>query len=139
MLFDECDLPLIAERRLVMSRDGYVFSRLKNQKGQTFIHRVITGAKQGEVVDHINHNKTDNRRENLRVCTRAENNRNKVPCKKCVSKFLGVHYIAKWRKYSVMVKGKFIGYYKDEEDAARAYDKAAREIYGEFANPNFKD
>ena len=105
------------------------------------MHRIIMNAKEGEEVDHINHNGIDNQKYNLRVCTVSQNMQNSKSNKNSSSQYKGVSYNPMTQKCQVqiMYNGKFIylGYYKDEEEAARAYDKAAIELFGEFACLNF--
>ena len=96
-----------------------------------------------EFVDHINGIKDDNRWSNLRPATHAQNMRNRRSQKGSSSKFLGVskHTASgKWQAY-IRVNGKNtnLGYFKKEEDAAKAYDAAASKHFKEFANLNFKD
>jgi hypothetical protein len=97
---------------------------------------------EGMFVDHINHNGLDNRKANLRFATRAENNRN-VRClkKNKSSRYRGVYHDKKYKKWrahiSVNNKKRHLGYFKDEKEAARAYDNAARKYYKEFAILNF--
>jgi hypothetical protein len=101
-----------------------------------FLHRFVIGAKPGQIVDHINRNPLDNRRCNLRFCTRAENARNRSKSKGKLSKFLGVTFHKHRRKWMAQINGTFIGYFHCEEMAARAYDREAMAIYGEFASIN---
>ena len=97
----------------------------------------------GFLVDHINGDKMDCRRSNLRLATRAENEANKGKRRgKTTSKYKGVNrsQTAKQRPWRAMitVRGKQVplGFYADEWEAAQAYNKAAVEIYGEFAFEN---
>ena len=100
------------------------------------MHRAIAGAPSGMVVDHINHNSLDNRRANLRVCTHAENLRNRTGNKDSSSQYLGVSWHKARGKWTAQIeiegRKKHLGYFVDEESAARQF-------YAEFANPNFKE
>ena len=85
-----------------------------------------------------------NRKANLRAATRTENNRNRRKGKKRTfgSKYKGVTWYKKGKLWAVRImtnrKSKFIGYFKDEIEAAKAYDKAAIKHHGEFAGLNFE-
>lgn len=89
------------------------------------------------VVDHINGNSLDNRKQNLRLCSRQENNRNSAPRKNSTSKYKGVSWSTCKSKWTVKIrvngKSKHIGYFSDEKLAAEAYNKAAKQYYGDFA------
>jgi hypothetical protein len=93
------------------------------------------------VTDHINHNKLDNRKSNLRVCTDLQNARNSTYRPNNTSGFKGVSLRKKYGTWSADIKinyfHKFLGYFSSPEEAAHAYDNAAKEIYGEFAKTNF--
>lgn len=106
------------------------------------MHRLITNAPKGTDVDHINGDGLDNRRSNLRVCTKAENLRN-MHARYGTSRYKGVYWQKennKWRGH-IRIDGKLfhLGCFIDESQAAKAYDKAAIEHFGEFANLNFKE
>jgi hypothetical protein len=91
-------------------------------------------------VDHINLNKLDNRRDNLRMCTPAENLRN-VGARNRHSNYKGVRfYKNRWvAEIGINYQHVYLGRFKLEEEAAKAYDKAARELHGEFARTNFQE
>ena len=122
------------------SRDERIGGRRKHIE----MHRVITNAQGKESVDHINHDGLDNRRQNLRICTNAENIRNaKIQTgKKKTSKYKGVCWSSERRKWrsSIMINYHHIalGRFIREEDAAKTYDSAAIKYFGEFANTNFR-
>lgn len=107
------------------------------------MHSVILPPPPGKVTDHINHNGLDNRKANLRIATQAQNARN---CRQNKtgksSKYRGVWFNKKsgnWRATIVLNrKRRQIGYFKNEIDAAKAYDRAAKHLHGQFATLNFK-
>jgi len=116
-----------------------------NKKKRTIkMHREIINPPHPLVVDHINRNGLDNRKANLRPATKSQNTINK-PCikqKGAHSKYLGVTWqksINKWQA-QIRAKGKprVIGYFNDEIEAAKAYDRAAKKYHKEFAVLNFK-
>lgn len=104
------------------------------------LHRVIMDAPRNLQVDHINHNTLDNRKENLRLCTPQENNRNLRPIKK-TSAYKGVFFCKQTNKWSsaIQINGKTIriGRFDSEEFAAQKYDSVARILHGEFSYLNF--
>jgi hypothetical protein len=119
------------------------YARNRRPHGMVLMHRVIINAPAGLVVDHINHNGLDNRKENLRLCTVAQNSLNARPrnLPNKTSKYKGVSF-NKQRKLFVAAtkhhkKTYYLGGFKDETDAAKAYDKKAKELFGEFAFLNF--
>lgn len=109
------------------------------------MHRVIMNTPDDMLTDHSNRDTLDNQRHNLRNANRSQNGTNCKPRGK--SKYLGVSklgercksYSGKYLvKISVNKKRIHIGYFDDEEYAARKYDEYAKKYYGEFANLNFK-
>jgi hypothetical protein len=105
-----------------------------------YMHRELL--KTDSNIDHINHNTLDNRKSNLRICTQADNCKNTSSRRGKTSKFLGVHKHSQQNVWIAQIKVdgkiKHLGSFKDEEEAAKAYDKAAVEYFGEFASLNFK-
>ena len=99
------------------------------------MHRLIMEAPKGAQVDHINHDGLDNRRENLRLCTAQENSRNRTTIKGGRSRYKGVcWHNQKWYARIMAGWGRVeIGHFDNEDDAARAYNDAAVEHFGEFA------
>jgi len=101
------------------------------------MHRQILGAQPGEDVDHRSHDTLDNRRANIRRCTRSQNQANRRKTRGCSSQFKGVYWHTRDRKWvaRINIDGKrwALGYFGDELDAARAYNKAALDEWPEFA------
>jgi len=119
-----------------VSRD-YWIARTQHEGKSQMMHRVILNAPIGLEVDHINHNTLDNRRCNIRLCTHAQNGRNRLKSSGTSSKHKGVHWFKPkgyWQA-KIKVNGEwiFLGYFDDEDAAGRAYNIAARQHFGEFA------
>ena len=121
------------------------FALIKNTwTKRIFMHRQIMNAPKGKLVDHRNGDSLDNRRSNLRLATHSQNmmNRRKTK-KKTSSKYLGLSRdkIAGEWKVQLCHYGKniWVGRFKNEIDAAKAYDKAAKKYFGQFARLNFPD
>lgn len=93
-------------------------------------------------VDHINGDRSDNRIDNLRVATVQENNRNSKS-RTGSSKYKGVSWHVQSLKWQAIcsdgIKNRHLGIYTSEEEAARAYDKAARAWHGDYARLNFPE
>ena len=101
------------------------------------MHRVILGCGPREQGDHKNRNTLDNRRSNLRKCTHQQNHFNARRFNKTGYKGV-VKLHGKWRaRITIDGRRRHLGYYNSAEEAARAYDRAAIELHGEFANLNF--
>jgi len=111
--------------------------------GIVCMHRLIADAPPHLVVDHINHNGLDNRKKNLRLCTQAQNIYNSLPRLNCSSKYKGVYWEKAKKKFRARIthrgKNYHLGHFDSEIDAAKAYDKKAKELFGEFAFLNFRD
>ena len=105
-----------------------------------YLHRVIANAQEGQDVDHINGDKTDNSPENLRVCTRAENLQNSRVHKGNTSGYKGVCWDKQMKKWRGQIRGNgrniFLGLFKRKEEAAMAYNESAKKLFGEFARLN---
>ena len=146
-LIDGDDLPLVEGLRWHAYRDGRVWYAERNvwegpRRLHQKMHRVILDAPAGIQVDHINGDGLDNRRCNLRLATRSQNGSNRRSKLGSSSSYLGVSLRRNgtWRA-QIAKHGKtvWLGAFKLEEDAARAYDEAAKAMHGEFARLNFPD
>ena len=97
----------------------------------------------GVMVDHINRDRLDNRRANLRMATNAQNQANVTKRQGMTSRYKGVSRhtaTGRWQaRISVEGKQMHLGYFAHEADAARAYDARAREVFGVFAQANFPE
>ena len=107
-----------------------------------YIHQEVIKVPKGMVTDHINHDGMDNRSTNLRAATQAQNLRNRKKFNKLfTSKYKGVCWHKMTRKWhaSISFNNKiiYLGIFKNEIDAAKAYDEAAKKYHGEFACLNF--
>ena len=115
---------------------GKEFNYVMNYK-LGLLHRYIMNPSDDMVVDHINHDTLDNRKNNLRVCTKKENSWNSTIQINSPSKYLGVKERNNMWEAQIIVNGKTIilGRFNTEEEAIRARLNAESEYYGEYA-PN---
>ncbi len=130
---DLSDIKKIKDIRWNHTYYGYVGS---NKKG--FLHRYIMGVDKGYEIDHINHNTLDNRRQNLRICTRQQNGRNQKIRTDNTSGVKGVYYSKdkrkkRWRAL-IFINGKEIhlGRYMTKEEATQVREDAEIRYYGEY-------
>jgi hypothetical protein len=107
------------------------------------IHREIMRAAEGMICDHKNHKGLDNRKSNLRLCTSSQNARNQQARAGCTSKYKGVCWHKKHKKWQARIacnsSRMHLGSFDNEIDAALAYDRRAIEVFGEFAWLNFPE
>lgn len=117
--------------------------RVGEKTSQVKMHRQIMDAKPGEVIDHIDFDGLNNCRANLRICTNQQNRFNQRPHAGKGSPFKGVFFakdIGFWRACICINRNRiYLGCFRTAEDAARAYDEAAKTHFGEFAYLNFKE
>lgn len=138
-IIDDEDYDKIKNYRWNANYDNHKNSfRIKTASGLR-LHRIIMNAKNGEYVDHIDGNILNNRKSNLRICTLAENNRNKSKSnKKMTSKYKGVTFQSGKYRVRIRYNNKYlsIGMFDTQDKAAIAYNIAALKYYGEFAKLN---
>jgi len=123
--------------------DGYYAARHTGSSRckKIFMHREIMKTPEGYETDHVNGDGLDNRRLNLRTCSKSQNQHNQsVKRKGTSSKYKGVSYYKANGKWGVNLaldgKSLFFGLHDTEEEAARVYNEKAIELFGEFASLN---
>lgn len=106
------------------------------------MHREIMKVSDDLEIDHIDNDGLNNCKNNLRICTTAQNSRNRVRAINNTSGYKGVTWHKRGKKWQAYIKlnGKsiYIGFYNTAEEAADAYDFMAKQYYGEYANLNFQ-
>ena len=146
-IVDREDADLAELRWCYFSRLGYA---ARTEDGTSrYLHRAVLERITGCALppdrncDHANGNGLDNRRSNLRLATHSHNSSNRKSADGASSTFLGVGWYPRLSKWQALITTNkrhiYIGVFTDEEDAARAYDRAAREYHGEYARLNFPD
>jgi len=147
VLIDEEDYDLIKDYKWSVRKHRNTFYSVanikKDNKRHTTIqmHRLIIGLYDERIIDHKNRNGLDNRKENLRVCTNFENAKNARKRKDGkTSKYKGVSFRTSHDKFlsriQVNKKRIHLGYFKNEIEAAKAYNAAALKYHGEYAYLN---
>jgi hypothetical protein len=151
---DEEDVERVSTYRWYESKSdrkkAYIFTAISTRlsvgrwKNRTvYLHRFLIDAPRGLSVDHKDNDTMNNQKSNLRLATQSQQNQNtkKLNPSTASSRFKGVSFNKKRNVWEVYVHDKrkkiVIGYFQNEEEAARAYDNAARSRYGEFASTNF--
>jgi hypothetical protein len=142
-LVDDADYERVAQHRWFLT-NGYATRsgpRVNGRRKTEYMHTFLLGHRPGYTVDHKNRVKLDNRRENLRWATYSVQNSNRTV--RGTSRYRGVVWRKrnkKWEAYAQKDgKNAYLGQYAREEDAARAYDRKAIELYGSQAALNFPE
>lgn len=140
-IVDNDDFEYLNQFRWYLNSEGYAVrdKRSGGKRTRIRMHREIIKTPDGMDTDHINNNRLDNRKENLRTCSRAENICNSLIRKDNTSGYKGVSYFkpAKKWKMQITMNGKSIcKYFDNPKDAAIAYNDAATKYFGKFANLN---
>ena len=141
IFIDNDDFYKIKDYKWSVYKYGINYYASTSDKNKTiYMHRLIIDPPENMDVDHINNNGLDNRKDNLRICTRAQNSRNKRKGISKYSDYKGVSYNKRAKSYIAQIKYNynciFLGYFKNEIEAAKAYNKKAIELFGEFAKIN---
>ena len=144
LLIDKEDWEKFGHRNWYVNTNGYVVSDVSNKRTDTTLdkerlHRLILNAKKGEDIDHINTNKLDNRKFNLRIVDRSKNlaNRDLTAAR---GKLQGAFYRKDRKVYFSTItckekgiRNKYLGKFKTELEAHEAYRKAHLELYGKHS------
>lgn len=128
----------LLEYKLNITNKGYVTTCIN--KKRIYLHIYLMNPNSDEIVDHINHNKLDNRLINLRISNLKNNAHNKSVSANSSSKYKGVSFIKSYKKFRATIQHNNISYnigdFHNEEYAAVAYNLKAIELYGTFASIN---
>ena len=140
-LVDDDDFALVSAYPWHITSSGYVAGKVIIDGAQklVYLHRFLLNAPPGQVVDHINGDRLDNRQDNLRLVTRAQNQWNRK-VQRNRSGYKGVSWHRRKRKFYARIQANGqrynLGYFDTAEEAAQAYDDAARRLFGEYARLN---
>lgn len=141
-IVDDADYVYLSQWKWNLDNCGYARRGIKvSGKNVTVrMHRQVNGTPDGFFTDHINHNKLDNRKSNLRTVTNSQNKANEPLRANNTSGFKGVTRHTSTGKWMARIKidrrYRYIGLFNDEKSAANAYDMVARNIFGEYAFTN---
>jgi hypothetical protein len=140
-LVDDDDFAGVNEYQWHITSRGYVAGKVIIDGAQklVYLHRFLLNAPPGQYVDHINGDRLDNQRDNLRLVTRAQNQWNRQ-VQRNRSGYKGVSFHRRKRKFYARIQANgqryHLGYFDTAEEAAQAYDDAARRLFGEYARLN---
>jgi len=137
-LVDDVDYEELSKHKWHFTRGYAVRDNTVNGHHTTMrMHRQILRASPGDQTDHINRNKLDNRRCNLRLCTNWQNMCNRKKMSNNKSGFKGVTWNKKDKKWGAHIRANkryvWLGYFTDKEEAARKYNEAAIYLHGDYA------
>lgn len=147
-IVDESDFEWVSQFRWFKSSAGYAhrqgWTAPRHKGGEhwcVWLHRDINKTPEHLFTDHVNGNKLDNRRSNLRTCNKAQNvaNSGKLKHKRATSKLKGVGFFKPAGLWTSRIKCGAIrktNYHKTEQEAALDYNRMAIEYFGEFAQLN---
>lgn len=135
------DIDKMKQYKWYLHDDGYAVSDTKNKNDR--MHRIITDCPKDMFVDHINHNRLDNRKCNLRICTQQQNNINTSKKKTNKSGVIGVHWAKSRKKWCAQIKVNsktfHLGYFDNIEEAAEVRKQAEIKYFGDYRNKKDDD
>jgi hypothetical protein len=142
-LVDDADFETVRRLKWRVHQSKNTFYVTTGHKPALPLHRFLLKPLPDQVVDHVNGDGLDNRRENLRACTQLDNMKNQRRHADSRSPFKGIWWSKDCRKWAAQIyhagKRKYLGLFAKPEDAAKAYDAKARELFGPFARLNFPE
>lgn len=150
-LVDDCDFDELSKHKWHFATVGYACRNAKKAdgasykyaelgySGRLYMHRVILEARKGQEVDHINFDKLDNRRGNIRIASSRQNKCNRPIRPNNTSGVKGVSWAKRERRWIACInksvgRATILGYFQRKEDACAARRAAVKEHYGEFAH-----
>lgn len=135
-IVDEADFDWLNQWIWHVTDKGYASHTINNRPQS--MHRLILGTPKGMMSDHIDCDRLNNRRSNLRICNASENNRNRPSRKGKL--FKGVTWHKGSNRWQARIKFEnkeyYLGIYNTKEEAAIAYNIMGREFFGDFFRPN---
>ncbi|MEZ7525913.1 HNH endonuclease [Burkholderia vietnamiensis] len=145
IMVDDEDFDLVSAHKWSLNGSryprSYVWNKERRHSDVIYMHRLLMGlhGPRGDlIVDHIDGNKLNNTRSNLRLCTYSQNNSNRGKSPNNTSGYKGVYFHKQMQKWQAQImvneKNVYLGLFDDPAVAHEAYKKAALEYQGEFAN-----
>lgn len=125
-LIDLDDVDRVKQYKWRLNDNNYVI------RDDMRLHRFIMNCPNDKVVDHINHNRLDNRKSNLRICTQRENIMNRSKTSRNTSGYTGVMWDKSRNKWVARIQNKHLGYFNNKEDAIKVRQEAEIKYFGEY-------
>lgn len=137
-LIDLEDIYKVKNYKWRVDNNGYALTDINGTSKKLSLHRLIMNCPDDKVIDHINHNKLDNRKENLRICTQHQNTMNQGIRSNNSSGVTGVYFDKSRNKWVAQIKHNyrkiFLGRFNTKEEAIEARKQAEIEYFGEYRN-----